>query len=201
VDGGTSCAWANNVGSWSDEFSSSALDPSWNVWQYTGQRKNGQSTGMDHYSLTDNPGSLRYYVDPMVSPAHWHNYEPYYSGYYWYDPSLELSRELAGTQWTLDLKVTWYVEPTANAANHLLILHFDSASGDAWDYDLQRVVNSGTNGNGIALCAGPCAGNPVTCSGSAETTATIVQYAQFVRSDLTVTIRLSSDGNNWEDAL
>ena len=77
----------------SDDFSSSVLDPSWEV-----------VSGLGRYSLTDNPGYLRYYLEgPMAYSGGWRTG---YSPGVW-DPSLTLIRPFEGDNWILKTKVTY----------------------------------------------------------------------------------------------
>jgi hypothetical protein len=90
-----------------EEFESSQLDSMWKVVQWEGPNVYGFKT-FGRISLTDRPGHLRYYLDPMalwmlpLSRTIFGETEGY-----WYYPALQLRRRLAGTSWVLETKATY----------------------------------------------------------------------------------------------
>jgi hypothetical protein len=90
-----------------DNFDSTRLDPSWKVVQWEGPNVYGFKT-FGRISLTDSPGHLRYYLDPMALWMLPLSRTIFGDGSgYWYYPALQLRRRLAGTSWVLETKATY----------------------------------------------------------------------------------------------
>lgn len=201
-----SCADQSLVTSWDDELAGS-LDASWTVWQYQGARHNSQSSPANHISLTDSPGALRYYVDPMTHVASWHDYAAYYdSPYYWYDPGLSVERDLGGSHWSLEVAVQYYVPNVINAAYHELAVHFDPSGRAGLDCYFDRFSNddlgAGANHDRNVFFTG-CRvdGTPVVDEWSewAGLDTLILRYVRFVREGATFTISASPDNAAWSE--
>jgi hypothetical protein len=80
---------------WQEDFSTSVLDPSWQVMP-----------GLGSYSLTDNPGHLRYYFQGPL--AHGDGWMGIPNPGAW-TPSLTLVRPFEGDTWILRAKVTYNI--------------------------------------------------------------------------------------------
>jgi archaellum component FlaF (FlaF/FlaG flagellin family) len=118
-----------------EDFDTAALDPHWQVWKYGIPAPSPPEATYQQettYSLTDNPGYLRYYLGSMTS---WGLKEPQWNGPgspYWYYPSMHLYRMFEGTDWILETKVT-YVAPSANAPVSVTYIFFgDPQQGQGW---------------------------------------------------------------------
>jgi hypothetical protein len=201
------CAPTGSVPSWSEEFSDSTLMPAWSVWQYDGERHNGQTSPANHFSLTDNAGHLRYFVDPMTHAAAWRDYEPYFaSPYYWYDPGLSLERELGGQHWALEVKASYFVPNVVNSAQHEVAVHFDPPGTAGLHCYLDRFSNddvgagtSRTNNIFFAGCSIGEEGIGDRWSEWAGLDTTIVRLVRFERDGASLKIRMSADQDTWID--
>jgi hypothetical protein len=123
-----------------EEFDTATLDPAWQVVEFTGPRVYGFTSPANHISLTENPGHLRYYLDPMT---HYDGFlNNYQTTYGWYsccnhDPGLELHRQFGGDAWTLDVKASYYM-PFSNGRNQDVRIYFgDGGPGTFW-LDMMR---------------------------------------------------------------
>jgi len=128
-----------------EDFSSATLDPHWQVWRYAIPAPSPPEATYQQetsYSLTDNPGYLRYYPGTMTC---WGIKEPQWNGPsspYWYYPSIHLYRVFEGTNWILETKVT-YSAPYANAPNAATYVFFgDPEQGQGWKNNSIIVVAS-----------------------------------------------------------
>lgn len=99
-----------------EEFSGTTLDPAWQV-----------TSGPGSYSLTANPGSLRYNMVGPLTAADWSGAP---SGAW--TPGLELSRSFSGSDWTLDTQVTYSLNWNADAGAQrpYFVIQFGSGTGD-----------------------------------------------------------------------
>ncbi len=110
-----------------EDFSSPTLDPAWSVYENTGVRSNGLTSPANHYSLTDHPGYLRYYLDPMTSgnaltgiasPG--------------YDLPLTFYRPLTGDQWTLESKIDFHMPGWGDDRSFSQLIGFGVPGPDYW---------------------------------------------------------------------
>jgi PKD repeat protein len=118
-----------------EDFNTFTLDPHWQMWTYgipapsPSEATYQQET---RYSLTNNPGYLRYYPGSMTS---WGIKEPQWNGPsspYWYYPSMHLYRMFEGTNWMLETRVT-YAASYANAPASVTYIFFgDPQQGEGW---------------------------------------------------------------------
>jgi PKD repeat protein len=118
-----------------EDFNTPTLDPHWQVWRYAIRAPSPPEATYQQetrYSLTDNPGYLRYYPGVMTV---WSSNEPHWGGSsspYWYYPSMHLYRMFEGTNWILETKVT-YSAPYANAPISVTYIFFgDPQQGQGW---------------------------------------------------------------------
>lgn len=111
----------NGGGSFFEDFMESELDSSWLILEWK-QPNVYDYASFGRYSLTDNPGQLRFYLDPIMSEAYVHSHLPYFSGWYWHYPGLKLSRILSGNSWQLETRVTYsMIDGAAGRAFDLMI--------------------------------------------------------------------------------
>jgi hypothetical protein len=186
--------------SFRDDFTGTTLDPAWSVWEFAGARTNGQSTPTNR--IAEGAGALRYSLDPMTQVASGVDYLPVQSTY-WYDPGLEVSRDLSGTTWTLDVGVNWYVPLVVNAAGLLMQVHFGDPGTAGLGCAVLRYSNDDT-GRGI-----PSDANVITASCwsgqswtmQAPLDVNIARQVRFKRANDQITISLSTDGITWQDLL
>ncbi|MCI0698674.1 tetratricopeptide repeat protein [candidate division KSB1 bacterium] len=114
----------NAARSFVEEFTSPILDPAWSVFEWKGPNIYDYTT-FGRYSLTDRPGHLRYYLNPIMKPGYLCDYLPEFTGHYWWYPSLEISRPLSGDHWVLEARVTYSMIDGANGRDFDLIVYFD----------------------------------------------------------------------------
>ncbi len=201
------CPGTGATASWADEFSDTTLDGAWTVWQYTGDRHNGLTSPANHISLTDNPGALRYSVDPMTHVAEWHDYQPFFdSPYYWYDPGLSVERALGGEHWALETKADYYLPDVINAAYHEVAVHFDPPGTSGLHCYFDRFSNddvgAGTSTTNNIFYAGCSIGSSNVGDGWSEWAGLdthITRLVRFERDAATLKIRESPDGTDWTD--
>ncbi len=88
-----------------EDFSSPVLDSNWTVLS---------SLSPNTYSLSDNPGHLRYNLAPWINDwTSWPIYDyAYDSGYYY--PSLAIVRNFMGKDWNLKMKVSYDFSKVSN---------------------------------------------------------------------------------------
>lgn len=126
---------ANAQTTFADEFSSSTLDPAWQLHAGTGQ-----------YSLTDHPGYLRYSFAGATNP---------------YDtPALWVYRPFTGDNWVLDSRVQ-YTMPSGQGRQQIIRLLFGGLEArgvnevrwvrthDLGSGFIQGIYNDGGVGDGV----------------------------------------------------
>lgn len=130
-------------------FDSNVLGPEWTVvqtWPGGVSRAHGFTQPGNRYSLTDNPGSLRYLLDPMT------HFDGFVNGYQTtsgehscctHDAGLELHSDLDGTDWTLDAKATYFL-PCTNGRAFDLRVYFGDGGPGTYFVTLQRSRDSGS---------------------------------------------------------
>lgn len=110
-----------------EQFSFHTLDPAWQVVEYTGARVYGYPLPANHFSLTVNPGYLRYILSPMTyHTGYLNNFLPMPANTYSccaHDPGLELHRTFSGEEWLLESKVNYYM-PYTNGRSLQSIIYF-----------------------------------------------------------------------------
>jgi len=115
---------SQDSGDFDEDFFAATLGKAWSVYQWKKPNVYGAKS-FGRYSLTDHPGWLRYYVDPMTVPGRSSNYLPGFDEWwYWYYPSLEIRRLLHGDRWTLETRMTFSMVYGANSRNLRLIIYF-----------------------------------------------------------------------------
>ena len=100
----------------SEEFESSELDSAWQVWTWDGEPWSYYIPSS--FSLTENPGHLRYKLGAMVTPE---KIPDLYQ--YWYYPDIQIWREFRAINWLLEIKVTFYL-PYSNAKQFIFKLFY-----------------------------------------------------------------------------
>lgn len=128
VPGLAGTAYAQGFQGFDEQFTSTVLDPAWTVIPGARYYNLGYGLPVNDYSLTANPGHLRYTLNPM---SHQHGFlngyqaapPPQMNAYYGYDPGLEIYRPISGDHWLLEAKVTYYL-PCANGRELDLFVYF-----------------------------------------------------------------------------
>jgi hypothetical protein len=109
-----------------EEFSQPQLAAAWSVSSWKTPNVYGNAS-FGRYSLTERPGALRFYLDPIMSPAYWQSSLPHFSGWYWVYPSLELNRPLIGDRWVLEARATYSMVDGAQGRTFEMVIYFDPA--------------------------------------------------------------------------
>lgn len=106
-----------------DEFNSPTLNSAWQVVEFTGTRVYGYTSPANHISLTDNPGNLRYYVDPMTYMWGFLNGHQILHSTYDHDYGLELHRSFSGEHWRFETRADYYL-PYTNGRGEGVLVYF-----------------------------------------------------------------------------
>jgi hypothetical protein len=188
-----------------EDFNSFYLDDAWTVtsWGKTNVY-NYQSFG--RYSLSENPGYLRYYLDPAMVPGYAINYMPSFTEWwFWYYPALEISRPIYGKQWVLETRATYSMVDGVNARDFRLKLLFSSNQV----FDTTLLIDRGKSGGGIKLMvrlgigANTIAQND-TCLSPLDTIGTInfTYCFRITRKDKLIKVEISDENrNNFREVL
>jgi len=138
-----------------DDFSSPTLDPAWTVVQtWTGgtPRSYGFTQPGNHYSLTDNPGYLRYWFDPMTHYDGFLNgYETVPGNFYScciHDAGLEILRSFSGDKWRFEAGGNFQL-PYSNGRYFSIHLYFGNGGVPTYWVQLRRGAD--VSGNLIDL--------------------------------------------------
>jgi hypothetical protein len=139
-----------------DPFSTTTLDPAWQVVEFTGSRVYGYTSPANHYSLSDRAGYLRYMLDPMThGDGFWNGFQTTYGQHSCcnHDPGVELRREITGEYWELEAQADFYM-PYTNGRGLDLNVYF--GDGNYGTYLLRFHQGRDVNGyyNGIFLIDG-----------------------------------------------
>jgi hypothetical protein len=145
---------ANNANAqFRDDFNSSTLDPAWTVvqtWPGGTFRPGNWGTYLpgNHYSLTDNPGYLSYWLDPMTHPEGFLiNYGTYWNVYP-YDAGLEIHRTFSGDKWNFEAGGIFNL-PQTNGRGFILRLYF--GNGVEGTYYVQIYRGADVHWNGVFM--------------------------------------------------
>ena len=145
---------ANNANAqFRDDFNSSTLDPAWTIvqtWPGGTYRPGNWGTYLsgNHYSLTDNPGYLRYWLDPMTHPEGYQNNYATYLSYYYYDAGLELHRTFTGDKWVIEAGGIFNL-PQTNGRGFVFRIYF--GDGEAGTYFVSIYRGADVHWNGVFM--------------------------------------------------
>ena len=141
----------NTCAQFFDDFSSSTLDPSWTVvqtWPGGAPRVYGYTSPGNHFSLTNNPGYLRYWLDPMTHPEGFLiDYGPYFNVYQ-YDAGLEIHQTFSGDRWLFEAGGIFNL-PASNGRGFILRLYF--GDGEEGTYYMQIYRGADVHWNGVFM--------------------------------------------------
>lgn len=179
-----------------EDFSSNFLSPEWKVLHWSGQP---WTYHIPHrYSLTDNPGHLRFYIGAMTNGGS----QPIHHTYWWF-PSIRLNRTFSGTDWTFETRVVYHL-PFSNARHFYIGIRYGDAEKslgmiefrktiDHTDYEspAQFFVNwsSHNKRNNLAI-------EPSVELRSSETS---VYYFRITRREYDFIVSWSRDGFRWKN--
>lgn len=188
-----------------DDFSSSVLDPAWTVYTYGGPRAYGYPPPANHFSLTDNPGYLRYGLDPMThSDGYITNYQSdTLHSCCLMDPGIELGRALSGDQWRIEAKGNFYLPSTNGRSLDLRVYFGDGQAGTYFARFIRgRDVNAnysvGLLGQTLDLSLGATYfGNAAYLDAGSGGPTSTTDYWRIARSGGVITESWSSNGTDW----
>jgi len=192
------------------EFSSSELDTAWSVYEWKGPNVYGYKT-FGRYSLTDNPGNLRYYLDPGMDYSYRQSYQPTFSSHwYWNYPGLEISRLICGDQWVLETKVTYSFLDGADSRGTALLIFFNPEQNKETVLKIERFKSfykkDHYNVNHLKIQLydkGSIIKENKYCLSPYDTIG-VTSYTYFYRifrTDTLITVEISEDGANYKNVL
>jgi hypothetical protein len=201
----------NATAQFNEQFNSSTLDPAWQIVEFTGTRVYGYTSPANHISLTDNPGYLRYYLDPMTHPDGFlNNYQTTFGFHSCcnHDAGLELHRTFSGDNWLFEAKADYFM-PFANGRDLDVCIYFGDGGPNTFSVFFTRFRDVNQNWLRINLSEnigpGPFRwGGTVLEQGiehfdlSAPANSTF--YLRLERSQSVLTAAWSADGDNWNTA-
>ncbi len=187
-----------------DDFSSTTLDPMWQVVEYSGPfpRSEGQMAPANHYEMTG--GSLRYHVDPMTYREGFVNAYQTLTAYYDYDPGLELHRSFEGDQWIFESRASYHI-PASNHRGLGTRVYFGDGQSDVSTYcvDFWRWRDGSANAFVVHLIQYEPSIQNKTCIEDHIvnlTTTDDVFYSRLERCGGVLTALWSVDGSQWNTA-
>ena len=194
--------------SFADEFDSATLDPAWQVVPFTGTRVNGYTSPANHVSLTDHPGYLRYYLDPMTYAFGFLNNYQTFVNVYPYDPGLELHRLFSGEHWVFETKAHYYM-PYTNGRGQEADIYFGDGGVNTFEVNVHPLSRRRgvleRHGHNTSKKTGPSHGDITTLesfgiydavNGPADST---YSY-RLERNGSVLTASWSPDGAKWNTA-
>ena len=126
-------------GGFLEHFGSATLDPAWTVISPT-RTVSPLHLPPNHYSLTDRPGFLRYYLDP------WTHGDGFFNGYArsvrehsccTHNAGLELLRTITGEHWRLEARGEFWL-PHSNGRSLYLRVYFGSGGPGTYAAGVNR---------------------------------------------------------------
>jgi hypothetical protein len=189
--------------SFADEFSSPELDSAWSVFEWKGPNIYDYSS-FGRYSLTGHQGYLRYYSDPMMQPGFENGYAPYFSGWYWFYPSLEISRSLAGDRWELEAKATYSMVDGANGRSFNMLVCFGPERNPQTVLQVGRSKDMRKESNRLffrLLDRGVSVNENLDCASPRDTpgVSRFTYVYRITRADTLIQVELSDDdGKNFQ---
>jgi hypothetical protein len=208
---------ASGVAQFVEDFTSPVLDPAWTVvqtWPGGPPRSHGFTQPGNRYSLTDNPGSLRYMLDPMTySEGFTNGYATAVPGEIsccFHDAGLELHRSFTGDNWRFEAGGTIVMPPT-NGRHFAMRIYFGSGGAPTYWVELRRVGD--VNQNQVVLLlvekTGPALNNTFYHQSIAPNSPWYYGPGQFPtrpiffradRAGGVITAYWSDDGLAWQQA-
>ncbi|HSL81620.1 MAG TPA: hypothetical protein VLF66_02515 [Thermoanaerobaculia bacterium] len=131
------------AGGFFDDFSGPVLDPAWTVvetWPGGTARAHGFTAPANRFSLSENPGFLRYSLDPMT------HHDGFLNGYATtfsfhsccnHDAGLELHRTVSGDQWVFETGGVFFL-PFANGRSFVVRIYFGTGEVPTYWVSLER---------------------------------------------------------------
>jgi len=192
-----------------DDFDSPALDPAWQVVEYLGPFVYNYPPPANFYSLTENPGFLRYSLTAMTHYDGFMNgyqiTDRFHSGYY-HHPGLELHRLFSGNDWVFETKVSYHM-PFCNGRNFSVRIYFGDGGMDTYYVALEywRDVNQNHIRFRLAHQYGPSMDdseqiNIISDYYDIYGPADMTRHLRVTRENNILKTEYSYDGNLWTTA-
>ncbi len=185
-----------NSGSFVEDFSSPQLDYAWLIQQWN-QPNIYDYASFGRYSLEENPGKLRYYLDPIMGEVYVHSHLPYFSGWYWHYPGLKLNRILIGNSWQLETRVTYSMIDGAAGRAFDLMICFDPEPDRGTALIISRSKDFGGNRLDIRLLDRgevTAANENALASGDSIGVTNFTYHFRISRTDTLIQVQSSDDG-------
>jgi len=196
--------------SFEEEFTSPVLDPAWSIYEWKGPNVYGYNS-FGRYSLTDNPGHLRYYLDPIIFWSYQQSYQPSFSRHwYWWYPGLEISRPISGNRWILETKVTYSIVDGVNGRYFALVIFFEPGRNKETALmivrgkDFHKKDHIYFSSLMIRLFdQGSVVSENKNCLASEDTIGVtkFTYHYRISRANTLITVELSEDGENYKKVL
>lgn len=185
-----------------EEFSTPKLDSAWSIFEWTGQNVYDYPS-FGHYSLSDRPGHLRYYLDPMMSFGHQQKYQPFFGGWYWVYPALEISRPFSGDKWQIEAKASFSMVDGANGRQFALMIVFDPERQRDHCLVINKIKDIDPKRRGIdvrLLYRGVIVDKiDLYCSpNDIPGTNDFTYYYRITREQRLIQVEIGEDGNNYQ---
>jgi hypothetical protein len=204
---------SNAIAQFNEQFNSPTLDPAWQVVEYTGPfpRAHGFTSPANHFSLTDNPGHLRYHLDPMTHGDGYLNDHQTTFGFHSccnHDPGLELHRTFGGENWLFETKASYFM-PFTNGRSLDIRIYFGDGSTNTLSVLFQwfRDVNQNRLGIFLKEKTGPTDFffGGTTLEGEIESfdllgPSSATFYFRLERANSTLAAMWSDNGTTWNTA-
>ncbi len=178
-----------------EEFTSDILSKEWMIWSWPHSDVYGNNS-FGRYSLSANPGFLRYSLDPMMSESWGRQYIPSWDKWFFcYYPSLEISRLITGRSYRLEARVVFSMVKGSNDRRLTVKLVFHPRE-KAGDYLLiTRNVGATNISQSAVLYKNFTAVTNVSCLSAADTASTRSFAYRFVmtRQDTILTLETAGE--------
>jgi len=185
--------------SFDDDFSASKLDSGWKVVQWQGPNEYGFHT-FGRISLIDNPGHLRYSLDPISYWSSLPQFAMFRDGDgYWYYPALQLRRKLDGTSWMLEIKARYSIVRPADSRYLWISVTFARNGAPTASATFMRSRSWG-NRPSFSIQFSNLVEEEATRAPSyippGDTTEPLpyTAYTRFIRNESRLTVEMSEDG-------
>ncbi|MBL8314052.1 MAG: PKD domain-containing protein [Rubrivivax sp.] len=183
-------------GGFVEEFDRPTLGAEWQVVVPSNAR-NGPYGPANHYSVTDAPGKLRFYLDPVT---HGYGISNNYADSGIYDPGIDIIRQFTGEDWVLETKVDYQVPAWANGRTFYFTAVFGAPGPSAIGigFGLYRDVGySATRLYGIAGFGAELLSTVEFGQGAPDR---MTFFLRIEKSGGRITLRSSRDGVAWAEA-
>ncbi len=150
-----------------DDFSNPTLDPAWSI-----------HSGVNSYSLTENPGNLRYDLTTATNPGDTN--------------SVWIYRQFSGTEWVFDTKATYSIGPGSGRQLYIKMLLGDLTQRGVNEARWTRDRDSAGPRNSMIA---DLIDNSAVTENSIPPTLNDSVFVRIIRSGQNLTVQESDDGS------